>query len=67
MDERGVFLGAVRYETLRRIESELGQAVKQSDMSQTAGALGQLYAIGALGMVEWMTALAPSKRRRDGA
>jgi magnesium transporter len=66
VDERVVLLGAIRYETARRIESELGKAVKQSDMSQTAGALGQLYAIGALGMVEWMTALAPSKRRRDG-
>ena len=66
VDERGALLGAIRYEAMRRIESELGQAVKQSDMSQTAGALGQLYAIGALGMVEWMTALAPSKRRRDG-
>jgi magnesium transporter len=66
VDERGVLLGAIRYETARRIESELGKAVKQSDMSQTAGALGQLYAIGALGMVEWMTALTPSKRRRDG-
>lgn len=67
VDDRGVLLGAIRYETARRIEAELGKAVKQSDMSQTAGALGQLYAIGALGMVEWMTALAPSKRRRDGA
>lgn len=67
VDERGLLLGAIRYETARRIESELGQAVKQSDMSQTAGALGQLYAIGALGMVEWMTALAPGKRRREDA
>ncbi|HET8935280.1 MAG TPA: CBS domain-containing protein [Polyangiales bacterium] len=66
VDERGALLGAIRYEAMRRIESELGQAVKQSDMSQTAGALGQLYAIGALGMVEWMTALTPSKRRGDG-
>ena len=65
VDDRGALLGAIRYETARRIESELGKAVKQSDMSQTAGALGQLYAIGALGMVEWMTALAPSKRRRE--
>jgi magnesium transporter len=66
VDDDGVFLGAIRYDTARRIEAELGKAVKQSDMSQTAGALGQLYAIGALGMVEWMTALAPSKRRRGG-
>jgi len=66
VDERGALLGAIRYETARRIEGELGQAVKQSDMSQTAGALGQLYAIGALGMVDWLTALSPSKRRREG-
>jgi magnesium transporter len=67
VDDRGSLLGAIRYEAARRIESELGKAVKQSDMSQTAGALGQLYAIGALGMVEWMTALAPSKRGREGS
>ena len=67
VDDRGVLLGAIRYETARRIEGELGKAVKQSDMSQTAGALGQLYAIGALGMVEWMTALAPGKRGREGS
>lgn len=66
VDERGVLLGAIRYETARRIESELGQAVNQSDVSQTAGALAQLYAIGALGMIEWMTALSPSKRKREG-
>ncbi|MET0386877.1 MAG: CBS domain-containing protein [Polyangiales bacterium] len=67
VDERGVLLGAIRYETARRIESELGQAVNQSDVSQTAGALAQLYAIGALGMVEWLTALSPSKRKRERA
>lgn len=66
VDDRGVLVGAIRYETARRIESELGKAVKQSDVSQTAGALGQLYAIGALGMVEWMTALGPGKHRRGG-
>jgi magnesium transporter len=64
VDDNGALLGAIRHETARRIEAELGKAVKQSDMSQTAGALGQLYAIGALGMVEWMNALQPSKRRR---
>jgi magnesium transporter len=67
VDERGVLLGAIRYETSRRIDSELGQAVNQSDVSQTAGALAQLYAIGALGMVEWLTVLAPSRRKRDRA
>ena len=64
VDDRGALVGAIRYDTARRIEGELGKAVKQSDMSQTAGALGQLYAIGALGMVEWMTALGPGKRGR---
>jgi magnesium transporter len=67
VDEHGVLLGAIRYETARRIEGELGQAVKQSDVSETAGALAQLYAIGALGMVEWLTALSPSKRKGERA
>jgi magnesium transporter len=67
VDERGVLIGAIRYETARSIERELGQAVRQSDVSQTAGALAQLYAIGALGMVEWFTALSPTGkgRKRD--
>jgi magnesium transporter len=69
VDERGVMIGAIRYETARSIERELGQAVRQSDVSQTAGALAQLYAIGALGMIEWFTALSPTGKRgkRDRA
>lgn len=65
VDDAGVLLGAVRYETARRIEHELGQAVRQSDVGQTASALGQLYAIGALGMVDWVNVLVPSKRKRE--
>jgi magnesium transporter len=63
VDERGILLGAIRYDTARSIERELGQAVRQSDVSQTAGALAQLYAIGALGMIEWFTAISPGGRR----
>jgi len=65
VDVHGVLVGAIRYETARNIERELGQAVKQSDVAQTAGSLAQLYAIGALGMVEWFTALSPSSRRKQ--
>jgi magnesium transporter len=64
VDPQGVLLGAIRYETARNLERELGQDVRQSDVAETAGALAQLYAIGALGMVEWFSALAPVRHGR---
>jgi magnesium transporter len=64
VDPHGVLLGAIRYETARNLEHELGQDVRQSDMAETAGALAQLYAIGALGMVEWFSALTPARNGR---
>ena len=64
VDAGGILLGAIRYDTARNIERELGQAVRQSDVAETAGALAQLYAIGALGMVEWFSALAPTRNSR---
>lgn len=64
VDADNLLLGAIRYETARSLERELGQAVRQSDVAETAGALAQLYAIGALGMVEWFSALAPTRNNR---
>lgn len=64
IDREGVLLGVIRYETAREIERELGQAVRRTNVAQTAGALAQLYAIGALGMVEWFTALSTARRSK---
>lgn len=64
VDRENVLLGAIRYDTARAIERELGQAVRRTNVSQTAGALAQLYAIGTLGMAEWFTALSTTRRNK---
>jgi magnesium transporter len=64
VDRERVLLGAIRYDTARSIERELGQAVRRTNVAQTAGALAQLYAIGTLGMAEWITALTTTRRKK---
>jgi magnesium transporter len=65
VDRDGVLLGVIRYDTARQIERELGQSVRRTNVAQTAGALAQFYAIGALGMAEWLTALSVSRRNKS--
>jgi magnesium transporter len=68
VDRDGVLLGVIRYDTARATERELGQAVRRTNVAQTAGALAQLYAIGTLGMAEWFTALSTTRRgKRQGS
>jgi magnesium transporter len=64
VDREGTLLGVIRYDTARSIERELGQAVRRTNVAQTAGALAQLYAIGTLGMAEWFTALSTTRRNK---
>jgi magnesium transporter len=64
LDREGVLLGVIRYDTAREVERELGQAVRRTNVSQTAGALAQLYAIGTLGMAEWFSALSTTRRNK---
>jgi Mg/Co/Ni transporter MgtE len=72
VDERGRYLGAVRYRTLRRLEEELRGAL--SEETTTARALGGLFRAGASAMLEAMVASTPPERystepgrSRDGA
>lgn len=67
VDREGVLLGVIRYETAREVERELGQAVRRTNVAETAGALAQLYAIGALGLAEWFTALSTTRRSKRQA
>lgn len=60
VDERGGYLGAVRYRTLRQLEEELLGAAEGD--ANTAEALGDVFAAGASGLLD---ALAGSKRRMD--
>jgi magnesium transporter len=64
VDRESILLGVIRYDTARSVERELGQAVRRTNVSQTAGALAQLYAIGTLGMAEWFTALSTTRRNK---
>jgi magnesium transporter len=72
IDERGVYLGAIRYRTLRLLEEQLRGS--RSDEGATARALGGLLRAGASAMLEAMVASAPRSqpsaelgRSRDGA
>ena len=69
VDRNGVFLGAIRYETLRRIERDLGRAAREPDRHATSAALAELYGIGLGGFVEWASASVrgPVPRRRGGS
>ncbi len=53
VDERGCYLGAVRYRTLRDLEEEL-LATAPADGS-TSEALGELFAAGAVGLLDAVT------------
>ncbi len=62
VDEAGAYLGAVRYRTLRELEDQLFRGGhRDADMP---AALGQLFAAGAAGLVDALTAL---PQRGEGA
>jgi magnesium transporter len=72
VDERGLYLGAIRYRTLRLLEEGLRGTVQ--DEAATARALGGLLRAGAAAMLEAMSASTPGSqqspelgRSRDGA
>jgi magnesium transporter len=71
VDERGLYLGAVRYRTLRLLEDEMRGAAAEE--GATARALGGLLRAGASAMLEAMAASTPrdfgstSGRSGDGA
>ena len=62
----GLFLGAIRYEIVRRIERDLGRRAHGADAQETAAALAELYGLGLGGIVEWATSAVrgPLPRRR---
>jgi magnesium transporter len=72
VDERGVYLGAIRYRTLKLLEERFQGS--RSDEGATARALGGLLRAGASAMLEAMVASTPPSqspaglgRARDGA
>jgi magnesium transporter len=72
VDERGVYLGAIRYRTLRAVEEQLRGT--RTEEGVTARALGGLLRAGAAAMLEAVVASTPPSRSgaepgrsRDGA
>jgi len=54
-EESGMFLGAIRYETLRRIERESKKSPLPRQVIAASNALGELYQIGFSGLIRSAT------------
>jgi magnesium transporter len=65
VDERGVYLGAIRYRTLRLLEEQLRG--RSSEEGATARALGGLLRAGAAAMLEAMVTSTPRSRSSEDA
>ena len=55
VDETGIFLGVIRYKTLKRIERESKRSILPSQAIATINALGELYQIGLTGLIRSAT------------
>ncbi len=64
VDRDGVYLGAIRYRTLRRLETDVARGGPEGASAATA--LGDLFATATAGMVEAALG-APSRRARGGS
>jgi len=63
-DEDGRLVGAIRYQTMRRLEQEADGGDSARQTTVTVGALGELFHLGLAGMVEGVaTAATPQSRR----
>ena len=64
-DEAGRFAGAIRYQTLRRLEHEADAAGTSAPTGQTVGALGELFHLGLAGFVEGVAGVAATRGQRS--
>lgn len=60
-DETGRFAGAIRYQTLRRLEHEAGVSGADASTGLAVGALGELFHLGLAGFVEGVAGVAASR------
>ena len=63
-DEAGRFAGAIRYQTLRRLEHEAELAGGAPPTGVTVGALGELFHLGLAGFVEGVAGAAAARESR---
>ena len=52
VDEKGIFLGAIDYQTIRRLEQEITKPPHQSPLNETSAAMGELFWVGLSGLVK---------------
>lgn len=64
VDDEDRLLGAIRYQTLRRLERESAQHASEPSRL-TAGALAELFQLGTTGLVSGIAATAADPRERD--
>jgi hypothetical protein len=55
---KGVFLGALGYQTLRRLEHEESQGPRAESAREAGTALAELYRIGVVGLLKWVASTA---------
>jgi magnesium transporter len=66
-DEEGRLVGAIRYQTLRRLEQEADGGEDGRQTAVTVGALGELFHLGVAAMVEGVAAAATPRSSRTPA
>jgi magnesium transporter len=66
VDDRGGFLGVVRYETLRKLERESVRTAPTASALATFLILGELYWVGLAGVLTDLTAFATAQMRQTG-
>jgi Mg/Co/Ni transporter MgtE len=62
LNEKGVFLGALGYQTLRRLEHEENQGPRAESAREAGTALAELYQIGVAGLLKWVATTAGSSK-----
>jgi len=62
LNEKGVFLGALGYQTLRRLQHEENRGPKGEPGTEAGTALAELYRIGVAGLLKWVASTAGSPR-----
>jgi Mg/Co/Ni transporter MgtE len=65
-DDEGRLVGAIRYQTLRRLELEAEAGQGRDRTTATVSALGELFHLGLAGIIEGVTAAAAPRRDPRG-
>jgi magnesium transporter len=66
VDEESVLLGAIRYQTFRGLEDEVGHQSRRGDAVTTVFALGELYWLGLSGLLDGLSSVVKRRTPSDG-